>query len=207
MPPSLETPEPFISHLWCSQRCACGQIKVGQKEKKTICFLPSHMKTPPFPEETIRGRNLRWLSKQIMFRNTIILNCDLRQQQKPPQPHFRDIRRLKRRQLQYNNAPLYNHVTNGGRGPYHRTFIFHRRCDKASTCSPSTTAFIFQRGGVKADNSLMLKQEGSLFPPLLYPRKWKAGSPVKQFVGAAHKLHRWDWVSLSSVRSAPDWKV
>lgn len=183
------------------------RLKWVKKKRKLFASFLHTWRPPLFPEETIRGRNLRWLSKQIMFRNTIILNCDLRQQQKPPHPHFQDIRRLKRRQLQYNNAPLYNHVTNGDWESYHRTFIFHRRYDRASTCSPSTTAFIFQRGGVKADISLKWKQEGSLFPPLLYPRKWKAGSPVKQFVGAAHKLHRRDWVSLSSVRSAPDWKV
>lgn len=47
--------------------------------------------------------------------------------------------------------------------------------DKASMCSQSHAAFVFWRGGVKADISLRLQQEGSLFPLVLYLRKWKAG--------------------------------
>lgn len=46
---------------------------------------------------------------------------------------------------------------------------------KASMWSPSNAAFTFGRGEVAADISLKLKQEGSFFPLVLYPRKWKAG--------------------------------
>lgn len=61
---------------------------------------------------------------------------------------------------------------------YHRTFIFHRRYDKASACSPSTPAFIFQRGGVKADISVKLKQEGS-FSTTIISQKMKGWFPCE----------------------------
>lgn len=42
----------------------CGQMKSGSKTH--VCSLPSHMETP-LPKETIRGKNLCCLSKQIKF--------------------------------------------------------------------------------------------------------------------------------------------
>lgn len=187
--------------MWYSQHHACAQNKQGWKEKTTTWFLPLHMKIL-FPKETIRGENLCWLGKQIMFRNIIILNCDLRQQQKPPQPHFWEVWRLKLRQLEYNNTSPNNNVTNGGWESYHHGFI--RQSIHVLT---GTRSLYIRERRSNGWYLLEVKEGGISFSAGIILQKLKGWSHVKQFAGAAHKLQPRHWVSLLSVRWGNDWNV
>lgn len=136
--------------------------------KTHICFLPSHMKTP-LPEETIIGRNLCCLSKQIKFRDIIRQKCDSRQQQKPLQPHFQVVLWLKLQQPECNNNNvLYKSMTNGGQVPYcQRRYYYSFVGDKlfienAFIWSPSNIRFVFGRDEVNAEKSSKLKKKQML---------------------------------------------